>query len=182
MIAKKLVGLFFVVLVVAGLGVGFQAYKRYTVKQEGIKKMAVLQTSLEETKQKMLSAYQLRFVTLEIWESEEKTQSKNKELALDLVIDEALKEAKTLSFQDEREAARYDFIQAQILEKIGNHMRARSSPKRLEEMQKIEQEINKERRAYLDIAKEITKTEQEYGLPSSNPVIFPSEKSQDTPF
>lgn len=171
--------LYTICLILLGVGLFFifQGYKKHLHKVEGEAKVAAILTAMAASKTEMRAAYDKRIATLESWRTEEKARLKTLPPQLDLGAN--VMEAKGMDFNTTEEAARYDYLQTQVLEKVGDYMRHHQTDARLQEMKLIEQGINEYRKKYHEEARQVVSTQNEYRLPIQQPVILPSEKVQE---
>ena len=171
--------LYIVTVFLTALGSFFiwKGYEKHAFKREGEKKVAALTASLTEMKGEMINAYDRRIMTLEKWAEAEKARVKTLPTSLELGAEIA--EAKGMVFKTFNEAARYDFLQNQVREKVGEYLRFNQTEEKIQQMSEVEQDINRTRKEYHTLARQIISAEEKYNLPKSEPVMFPAEKNHD---
>lgn len=174
---RKTLYIFAILLTVLGLYFIWKGYEKYAFKREGEQKVAALTASLTEMKGEMLNAYDRRILTLEKWSEAEKARVKN--LPPQLELGAEIAEAKGMVFKNFNEAARYDFLQSQVREKVGEYIRFHQTDEKIQQMSEVEQDINRTRKEYHTLARQILSAEEKYDLPKSEPVMFPAEKNRD---
>lgn len=161
------------ILVVVACAVG-AGYRWHSLREEGRTKVAEHTAKLKLSKTQMQDLYRERVSVLENWET---TVAKpgHKETA-PLVLSEAIKQAKDLSFDDQGQAERFDFVQNQVSEKIGQYISYDSKSSLVREIQKIEEAINRKRTEYHREAFAIEELNRNYRLSEVKPVVFPAER------
>ena len=159
-------------LVSLGLGGIFFASKR----KEAAVRVSGIETEVVRAKSEIQSLYKQRVELLESWEKAT-LKIDRAELPKALRLSDTVRGAKDLKLESESDVIHYDFVQNQVSQAIGEYLQSeiakKTKPKGLE---KLEETINFQRRAYHVSAFEIEDLQKKFHLKSPKPIIFPAER------
>lgn len=168
--AAPIILLVVVALVLAGFG-----YRWHQTRTEGQAKIQQVAAEMDQHKSAMLKGYADRLAALEDWATAVAADPKKAKPAL--ALSEAIKQSGELKADTQEEAARFDFVQNQVSEKITQYIQADPGSANMREIQKIEEQINRDRRRYHDLAFDIEALNKQYGLKDVQPVVFQAERT-----
>ncbi len=161
-------------LIVLGLGTG--GYLFASKRKDAANRVSGIESEVVRAKTEIETLYKQRVELLESWEKA--TQKLDRaELPKSLRLSDTVRGAKDLKLESESDVIHFDFVQNQVSQTISEYLQSelakKTKPKGLE---KLEETINFQRRAYHVSAFEMEELQKQYRLKSPKPLIFPAER------
>lgn len=159
-----------VVVLLAG---GAWMFHRQKQKAEGHAQIEALSVDLAKAKESVLKDYDARLNLVIAWEKELRGEVK---LNDSQKINQTILQSNKLDFDTQEAATRFDFVQNQVSELISSYIKLKPTAPQLKEIQKVEESLNRDRKAYHEIAFKIEDLDRTYRLHEAKPVIFQAER------
>jgi hypothetical protein len=160
-------------ILIAVLAIG--GYRFVELRKNADVKVGEIEVVAEKAKTEIVDLYRQRVELLETWEKA--AQKAEHTLPDNLKLTSTVHNAKTLKLDSENDITHFDFVQNQVSQAIGEYLQSdigqKTKPKGLE---KLEESINFERRAYHVAVFEVESLRSKYRLKSPRPLIFPAER------
>ena len=151
---NRIIAIFGTILIAVGL---YSYYRfQYLPRHNALQKADQLSSESQTLKAEMLKAYQERFERLKKWN----TQAFTQELPI--------------SLNDQAAFDQFDVLQNQLNSLISSEL-TRQKLEEVNEFRKIEEKINRTRKAYHEKAFEILKLTREFRLSVASPPVFQAE-------